>query len=190
MDMSTLENQLWDTVRMFAGPPAHQLKLIDSYRSLAEFVDNASKHEGNIKERHSYKREMRSFDLSKNDCAILDKYLKFTSLKSVSLNNGLRNSNCINSRRLFYEFSFNQRSYLRNSYIRRFIHLLRRKSRRRFSHMSWKDKFLNKVVQGDSQVLTRALRAKHAKSAEATTQERLDNRRRRNTTKTILTGED
>ena len=118
MDISALENWLWDTVGMCAVPPTHQLKFIHSYRNLAEFVEDASKHDGNIRERHSYKREMMSFDLSKNDCAILHKYLKFTFLKSISLNNGLRDSNCINSRRLFYEFSFNQRSYLRSTYIK------------------------------------------------------------------------
>lgn len=72
-------------------------------------------------EEHKLPKGTMSFDLSKNDYSFLNDYLKFTILESVGFNDRLRNGNCINSRWLFHEFSFDQRSYLRNFYIKRGI---------------------------------------------------------------------
>lgn len=62
-----------------------------------------------------------SFNLLKNDCAILNKYLKFASFESVSFYDRFWDGNCVNPRWLFDEFSLDQRSHLRNTYITELI---------------------------------------------------------------------
>ena len=58
-----------------------------------------------------------SFNLLKNDCVILNKYLKFASFESVSFYDRFWDSNRVNPGRLFNKFSLDQRSHLRNVYI-------------------------------------------------------------------------
>lgn len=69
------------------------------------------------RKKHNLTLGKMSFSLLKNDCVILNKYLKFASFKSVSFYDRFWDSNRVNSGGLLNEFSLDQRSHLRNAYI-------------------------------------------------------------------------
>jgi hypothetical protein len=58
-----------------------------------------------------------SVNFLKYDRVVLDKNLELTIFESISFYDRFRNGDSIDSRRLFDEFSSDQRSHLRNAYI-------------------------------------------------------------------------